>query len=48
MLVRQKEIKKYYKNNIIGTKNLIEACKNSLVKYNFHHHVRYTVMLKEL
>ena len=24
--------KKYYHNNIIGTKNLIEACKNSLVK----------------
>ena len=24
--------KKYYKNNIIGTKNLIEACKNSNVK----------------
>ena len=24
--------KKYYKNNIIGTKNLIEACKNSSVK----------------
>ena len=27
--------KKYYKNNVIGTKNLVEACKNSEVKeYN--------------
>ena len=24
--------KKYYKNNVIGTKNLVEACKNSEVK----------------
>jgi len=28
----QKKPKKYYKNNVIGTKKLIEACKNSSVK----------------
>jgi UDP-glucose 4-epimerase len=28
----EKNKKKYYKNNIIGTKNLLEACKNSNVK----------------
>ncbi len=28
----EKNKKKYYNNNIIGTKNLIEACKNSSVK----------------
>ena len=28
----EKNKKKYYKNNIIGTKNLIEACENSSVK----------------
>ena len=33
MLVRlKKNKKKYYKNNITGTKNLLEACKNSKVK----------------
>jgi UDP-glucose 4-epimerase len=28
----EKNKKKYYKNNVIGTKNLLEACKNSKVK----------------
>ena len=28
----QKKPKKYYKNNVIGTKKLIEACKDSFVK----------------
>ena len=28
----EKNKKKYYNNNIVGTKNLIEACKNSSVK----------------
>jgi UDP-glucose 4-epimerase len=28
----EKNKKKYYKNNVIGTKNLIEACKNTQVK----------------
>jgi UDP-glucose 4-epimerase len=28
----EKNKKKYYKNNITGTKNLLEACKNSKVK----------------
>ena len=29
----QKLKKKYFKNNILGTKNLIKACKNTNVKY---------------
>jgi len=28
----QKKPKKYYKNNVLGTKKLLEACKNSMVK----------------
>ena len=28
----EKNKKKYYRNNVIGTKNLLEACKNSKVK----------------
>ena len=28
----QKKPKKYYKNNVLGTKNLLKACKNSTVK----------------
>ena len=28
----EKNKKKYYKNNIVGTKNLLEACKNSKIK----------------
>ena len=32
MLARLKKIKKYYKNNVIGTLNLVKACKNSKVR----------------
>ena len=28
----QKKPKKYYKNNVLGTKKLLEACQNSMVK----------------
>jgi len=28
----QKKPKKYYKNNVLGTKNLLEACKDTTVK----------------
>ena len=32
MLVRLKKKREYYNNNVVGTKNILEACKNSKVK----------------
>ena len=37
--------RKYFHNNIIGTKNILEACKNSMLKkLSFHLHVVYMEM----
>ena len=44
----EKNKKKYFKNNVQGTKIILESCKNSNVKnLYFHPHVLYTVKLTE-